>query len=63
VSALGVDTGPIEEADPDAQRTSDLNSYPHLQRLEPELSQDHSAAEFEESLENLLTRIAELPTA
>lgn len=63
VSALGVDTGPIEEADPEAPRTDDLGGYPHLRRLEPELSQDHSAAEFEESLENLLTRLAELPTA
>lgn len=60
VSALGVDTGPTDEADPDRHVSSDLNGYPHLQRLEPELSQDQSATEFEESLESLLHRLGEL---
>lgn len=34
-----------------------LAGYPHLQRLQPMLSQDHSAAEFEEGLEALLDRL------
>jgi AcrR family transcriptional regulator len=59
VSAMGVDTGPVEEVDPaePAPPGIDLAVYPHLQRLEPQLSQDRSAVEFEESLENLLDRL------
>ena len=62
VSALGVDTGPVPEPDPDGQAAggSGLDGYPHLQRLESELSQDHSAIEFEDSLENLLDRLEQM---
>lgn len=35
----------------------ELSDYPHLQRLRPMLSQDHSTAEFEEDLEALLDRL------
>jgi AcrR family transcriptional regulator len=45
------------EGDPGAQRRTDLSAYPHLTRTEPLLGQDKSAAEFEESLENLLDRL------
>ena len=62
VSGLGVDIGPIDEADPDQPAGGDLSEYPHLQRLQHELSQDHSATEFEQSLENLLERLALLAT-
>lgn len=34
-----------------------LSDYPHLQRLQPMLSEDHSTAEFEEGLEALLDRL------
>jgi AcrR family transcriptional regulator len=57
VSARGADTGPVEERSPKASRTADLSAYPRLAGLEPELSQDHSAEEFGESLENLLDRL------
>lgn len=57
VSAQGVDTGPVEQDDPGTPDRADLSGYPHLQRLQPELAQDHTADEFEESLENLLTRL------
>ena len=57
VSAHGVDTRPVEENDPGTPARADLTGYPHLQRLEPELAQDHTADEFEESLESLLTRL------
>jgi AcrR family transcriptional regulator len=63
VSARGVDTGPTEEAVPGSAGaatdagSAGLEGYPHLQRLEPLLAQDHSATEFEESLENLLDRL------
>ena len=62
VSGLGVDIGPIDEADPDQPPGGDLSEYPHLQRLQHELSQDHSATEFEQSLENLIERLALLAT-
>lgn len=57
VSAQGADIGPIDQADPDDAPTTDLTEYPRLKRLEPLLSQDHSADEFEEALETLLERI------
>jgi AcrR family transcriptional regulator len=41
----------------DAAASVDLGRYPHLMTLEPLLRQDESAAEFEESLENLLDRL------
>ena len=61
VSAQGADISPIEQADPDDKPTTDLTEYPRLKSMEYELSQDHSAAEFEESLETLLERIDLLP--
>jgi AcrR family transcriptional regulator len=56
VSALGVDTGPVEE--PDVSPVADLASYPILQRMEPLLAQDVAAQDFEDSLEALLDRVA-----
>jgi len=57
VSGQGADVGPIEQADPDDKPATDLSEYPRLKSLEGELSQDHSAEEFEESLETLLDRM------
>src|SRR6476659_238775 len=57
VSAQGADIGPIEQADPDDPPKTDLSEYPRLKSLEPELSQDHSAEEFELALETLLDRL------
>jgi len=57
VSAQGADVGPIEQADPDDRPKTDLSEYPRLKSLEPELSQDHSAEEFELTLETLLDRL------
>jgi AcrR family transcriptional regulator len=45
------------EGDPQAQEETDLDEYPNLKRTEKLLGQDKSAAEFEESLENLLDRL------
>ena len=45
------------EGDPETRRSTDLARYPALLRTEPLLSLDKSAAEFEESLENLLDRL------
>ncbi len=60
VSALGVDTGPIEEADPDSTPRTDLSAYPTVERLERELSQDHAAVEFEVALESLILRLEDV---
>ncbi len=57
VSAQGVDTGPVEEADPGTPESAGLQGYPQLSRLKPELRQDHSEEEFEQSLESLLDRL------
>jgi AcrR family transcriptional regulator len=56
VSALGVETGPVEE--PHVSPTEDLSRYPILRRLEPHLSVDAAAEDFEEALEALLDRVA-----
>jgi AcrR family transcriptional regulator len=56
VSSQGVETGPVEE--PDVPPTEDLGKYPLLQRLEPHLSVDVAAQDFEEALEALLDRVA-----
>jgi AcrR family transcriptional regulator len=47
----------LPAGDDDAQRGTDLTRYPTLLRTEPLLSQNKSAAEFEEALENLLDRL------
>ncbi len=57
VSVKGVDIGPVDEPDPGTPRASDLDGYPRLQGLQEELSQNHAAAEFEQSLESLLGRL------
>ena len=58
VSARGVELSPDEAILDDAERPkSNLADYPHLQRLQPMLSEDHSTAEFEEALEALLDRL------
>lgn len=57
VSAQGADIGPIEQADPTDTPKTDLSEYPRLKSMKPALSQDHSAAEFEEALESLLDRL------
>ncbi|MET0964899.1 MAG: TetR/AcrR family transcriptional regulator, partial [Nakamurella sp.] len=38
----------------------DLTGYPRLKKLEHELSQDHSAEEFQDALETLLDRLERL---
>jgi len=59
VASLGADVGPLDVLDDheDANAKS-LEPYPTVQRLSGSLAEDHSAVEFEESLEALLNRIA-----
>ena len=61
---LGAQTGPAEEpfdegdSDvPNADQNLDLTDFPHIRRLESQLSEDHATAEFEQALEDLLDRL------
>jgi TetR/AcrR family transcriptional regulator, tetracycline repressor protein len=63
-AALGAQTSPPEEPldegaaeVPNADADLDLHAFPHVERLEQLLSQDHADAEFEQSLEDLLDRL------
>lgn len=61
VSARGAELHPDEAILDDSDRPGrNLAEYPHLQRLQPMLSQDHSAAEFEDALEAMLDRLEQL---
>ena len=59
VSQKGVKISPEDQPEgvPSAAAATDLSEYPTVVRLEPLLSLDESAAEFEEALENLLGRL------
>lgn len=65
VAALGADVGPMDflvtdaEADGSASGAFALAELPMIKRMRAKLSEDHAAVEFEESLENLLERIAQ----
>jgi TetR/AcrR family tetracycline transcriptional repressor len=66
-TVLGAQTSPPEEpldegnSDvPNADQELDLDKFPHVQRLEAQLSEDHAAAEFEQALEDLLDRLDRL---
>jgi TetR/AcrR family transcriptional regulator, tetracycline repressor protein len=57
VAAHGAQLGPVVEAADDGAPSLDLRDYPNLLELAPMLAENHSLAEFEESLEDLLDRI------
>lgn len=57
VAASGADVGPLDVLDNDESEDPELVYYPHVKRLKAALTEDHAAAEFEESLENLLDRL------
>lgn len=58
VAALGADAGPFDVSDQGEEIDRSLADYPTVQRLRRSLAEDHSALEFEDSLEELLNRIA-----
>jgi AcrR family transcriptional regulator len=59
VAIHGADVGPLDVLDEETEPEQDeLRPYPFVKRLRASLSEDHSAIEFEESLEELLNRIA-----
>jgi AcrR family transcriptional regulator len=58
VATHGADVGPLDVLDQGEDFHKSLAPYPTVGRLREALAEDHSAIEFEESLENLLNRIA-----
>jgi AcrR family transcriptional regulator len=60
VATLGADLGPLDVIEEDSDKT--LEPYPNVRRLRDELRQDHAVTEFEDSLENLLQRLALIKT-
>jgi len=58
VSTHGADVGPLDVIDDGSKEPISLGRYPHVSEMKGALSEDHAAAEFEESLENLLDRLA-----
>ncbi len=57
VAAAGADVGPLDVIDDGESDNPELKGYPHVRRLRAPLTEDHAAAEFEESLESLLDRL------
>ena len=60
VADHGADLGPLDALEDGSGTGRGLDEAPTVRRLRPALSEDHAAAEFEESLENLLDRMAQL---
>ncbi|GAA5142527.1 TetR/AcrR family transcriptional regulator C-terminal domain-containing protein [Nocardioides marinquilinus] len=60
VSTLGADIGPLDVHEDGEDEDPRLLDHPTVRRLRRGLAQDHAAVEFEESLEELLNRIAVL---
>jgi AcrR family transcriptional regulator len=58
----GGDVGPLDVVEGGEDLPTSLGDYPTVARFRRALSEDHSAVEFEESLENLLDRIALIRT-
>jgi AcrR family transcriptional regulator len=58
VATHGGDVGPLDVIDDGSPDYAELEDFPAVKRLRPALSEDHAAVEFEESLENLLERMA-----
>jgi AcrR family transcriptional regulator len=58
VSALGGDVGPLDVIDDGESANEKEMVYETVGRLGGALAEDHSAAEFEEALEDLLNRLA-----
>jgi AcrR family transcriptional regulator len=56
VAALGADLGPLDVLEEDVDKS--LAPYPNVRRLSAQLRENHSSTEFEDSLENLLQRLA-----
>lgn len=58
VSMHGADVGPLDVVEDHSEPPKSLEEHPTVLRLRERLSADRAAAEFEESLEELLERVA-----
>ena len=58
VASHGADVGPLDVVDDGEDRNEKPIDHPTVERLSASLAEDHSATEFEISLEDLLNRIA-----
>jgi AcrR family transcriptional regulator len=58
----GAQGSPVREPDRGDPPEGSLAQYPRLERLQRELSQDQSAVEFEQALNNLIRRLSRLRT-
>ena len=56
VAVLGADLGPLDVLEEDAEKS--LAPYPNVRRLSEPLRENHAGVEFEDSLEDLLQRLA-----
>ena len=56
VSTLGADLGPLNVLQEDSEPNG-LANYPRVRGLRPQLCENHSAAEFREALEALLSKL------
>ena len=60
VSVLGADVGPLDVLEEDTETVEaqdDVPAFPLVDQMSSALAEDHSAVEFEESLENLIDRL------
>jgi AcrR family transcriptional regulator len=60
VAAHGADLGPLDVLDDESGQDDAPEDHPTVHRLRRSLSQDHAAVEFEEALEELLGRMAQI---
>ncbi|QWC84237.1 TetR/AcrR family transcriptional regulator C-terminal domain-containing protein [Nocardioidaceae bacterium] len=56
-ATLGADLGPLDVLDDDEADDERIAEFPTVMRLRRGLGEDHASTEFEEALEDLLTRI------
>lgn len=62
VSVHGADLGPLDVLDDGSADDASVRAHPTVRRLRGQLSEDHSAPEFEDALEELMARLALLRT-
>ena len=56
-ATLGADLGPLDVVADDGDEEGRLHEFPTVMRLRQGLAEDHASTEFEEALEDLLSRI------
>ncbi len=62
-STMGAAVGPLDLTEQPSGSRPGVEAYPHVHRLSEALSENHSATEFEQALEQLLDRLAQVLAA